>query len=112
MRTHAPESSLFGVNASSFGAPLVASDCPSRLDIRLKHLFHRLKLLCRSDFARRGDSLKAESRVEMSRAAEAGKSWEQMSKNVAHLGIDANSGEKAKMIFSAGPAKQKNVRPS
>ncbi len=70
--------------------------------IPMRRFFRALKLLTRSKLATREDKLRTESRAEMARMAAQGRAWEQMGKNVSHLGIDTKSGSKAQLVYGAG----------
>jgi hypothetical protein len=66
----------------------------------MKHrLLRILKSLTQSEFAARGDAVRAESRAEVARMCAEGRAWEGMRKNAALLGIKTDGGARLKVIF-------------
>jgi hypothetical protein len=57
--------------------------------------------LIRSDFAARGDAVRAESRARVARMSADGRSWEGLCENVALLGIKVEASSRPRMVFGA-----------
>ncbi len=55
----------------------------------------------RSDFAARGDAIRAESRADVARKVAEGEAWEGMKTNAALLGIKSGADSRVKMVFGA-----------
>ena len=65
-------------------------------------LLRAISSLTRSDFSARGDTLRAESRADVSRMCAEGRAWEGMRENAALLGIKTDPGSRIKVLFGAG----------
>lgn len=64
-------------------------------------LLRAINSLTRSDFAARGDAVRAESRAAMARKSAEGKAWDGLRENVALLGIKTDGSTRPKMVFGA-----------
>jgi hypothetical protein len=67
----------------------------------MKRALSSIRSLFRSDFAARGDALRAASRAIVSRNCAQGRAWEGMNENVGMLGINTGT-SRAKVIFGGG----------
>jgi hypothetical protein len=68
----------------------------------MKRALRSISALFRSDFAARGDALRAESRANVARNCAQGKAWEGMASNVSLLGIHADSATRTRVIYGGG----------
>jgi hypothetical protein len=64
-------------------------------------LLRAVKTLTRSEFAARGDAIRAEFRADVARKSAEGKAWEGLRENAALLGIRTDNGSRLKVVFGA-----------
>lgn len=64
----------------------------------MKTLFRAIKSHVRSDFAARGDALRAESRAEVAKLSSEGRAWDGMRANVALMGMRSHEGSRTRIV--------------
>lgn len=70
----------------------------------MKRLLRAIKSLARSDFADRGDTMRAESRAEVEQMCAEGKAWDGIRHNARQIGMQCNEsrGGGLRVVFGSG----------